>query len=67
MRTRFVHVLLSLFLKTSYLHCENKSIMPFLFQIKINRGVVPVILPAIMLPIDTNFFSLSENTYRTKL
>ena len=38
---------------------ENKSIMNFLFQIKNNRGVVPVILPAIMLPIDTKLYSLS--------
>ena len=33
--------------------------MHFLFQIKNNRGVVPVILTAIMLPIDTKFYSLS--------
>jgi hypothetical protein len=31
----------------------------FLFQIKNNRGVVPVILPAIVLPIDTKLYSLS--------
>ena len=37
----------------------EKSIMHFLFQIKNNRGVVPVILPAIMLPIDTKLYSLS--------
>jgi hypothetical protein len=41
--------------------------MYFLFQIKNNRGVVPVILHAMLLPTDTKFYSPSKNTYRTKL
>ena len=38
---------------------REKSIMHFLFQGKNNRGVVPVILPGIMLLIDTKLYSLS--------